>query len=146
MCCGPRAADVGLLLLRLTLGFVFIISGWGKLTGIDNVITMFDGMGFPVAAFWAYLVATIEFVGGIAVVLGVYTKVFSTLLAFIMVVALLVVHTKMPLNTAFLPLVLFGGAMALMGVGGGKFRLFNSKSECCCPGSRMAAKEQSSKM
>ena len=141
MCCGPRAADIGLFFLRLAVAAIFISKGWDKLTNIDGVIAMFEGLKFPVAAFWAYLVAIVEFVGGIGVLLGVYTKVFGTLLAFNMLVALLVVHTKMPWNSALLPISLFGGAMALMGVGGGKFRLFNNKSECCCPGSRIAAKE-----
>lgn len=131
-CCPENGKDIGLLALRITVGIIFIYSGWSKLTNIDSVIGMFDGMGFPVAAFWAYLVAIVEFLGGLAVLLGVYTRNAALLLAVIMVVALLVAHTSGPFKSAIPALSLLGGSLALWGVGSGKYRLMPKQSDCVC--------------
>lgn len=79
------------LLLRIAVGLVFIIAGWGKLTGIDGTIGFFDNIGIPIPAFSAWLVAIVEFFGGIMVLLGLYTRIPAILLAIIMVVAIFTV-------------------------------------------------------
>ena len=69
-------------------------------------------------------------IGGIAMVLGVHVKTFSLLLAINMIVALLVVHIRMPYVAAELPLVLLGAVLALYGMGAGEWRLM--QKECVC--------------
>lgn len=133
MCCSDNAKDWGLLLLRLSVALIFIMSGWGKLSNMEMVITMFGGMGFPVPAFWAYLVAITEFLGGIAVLVGLYTRTVAALLAIIMLVALLVAHIPGPLQQAFLPIALLGSTIALSTIGAGKYRIMANQKECICP-------------
>lgn len=64
--------NTGMFLIRLGLGLVFIAHGWGKLAHLQETIGFFATAGLP--AFVAYLVSVGEFVGGIAMVLGVCTK------------------------------------------------------------------------
>ncbi len=116
---GRNKKNIGLLALRLGVGIAFVYQGWGKLSGMEGTISMFDTMGFPMAVFFAWLVALVEFVGGLAVIFGVFTRVAAKLLAIIMIVALLVVHTKQPFASALLPIALLGAILGLLGVGGG---------------------------
>ena len=77
----------GLTFLRMILGLIFFIHGYSKFQGgIDNTVGFFDSLGIP--GFMAYVVATIELVGGLAVILGIGTRIISTLFAVIMVVAI----------------------------------------------------------
>lgn len=129
-CCGENMAAFGLLALRLAVGAIFIYHGWGKLADMDKTIAGFGMMGFPLPAFFAWLVALVEFVGGIALVLGVYTKEVAKLLAIIMLVAILKVHLGGGFKGMEYQLALLGGSLALAGVGAGKWRLL--KRESCC--------------
>ena len=129
-CCGESMTAFGLLALRIAVGIVFISAGWMKLQGIGMVTGMFETMGFPIAGFFAWLVAIVEFVGGIAVVLGVYTKEVAKFLAIIMIVALLTAHRSGPLQAAVPAISMLGATLALAGVGAGKWRLV--KNESCC--------------
>lgn len=73
-------------ILRLVLGATFIIHGAAKFQGgIENTVGFFESLGFP--GFTAYIVALIELVGGLAMLLGVGTRVVSILFAIILAVA-----------------------------------------------------------
>ncbi|USK72470.1 DoxX family protein [Peribacillus asahii] len=82
--------EIGSLLLRLVLGFTFFMHGLDKFQGgVENVAAGFPAMGLP--SFLAYIVATIELVGGIALILGFGTRIFAGLMACIMLGAILFV-------------------------------------------------------
>lgn len=83
--------NLALLLLRIGVGLIFVLAGWGKLTGIENVQGFFGNVGIPMAGIMAWVVAIVEFVGGLMVLVGYKIKLPSLLLAFIMVVAILTV-------------------------------------------------------
>lgn len=83
--------NLAFLLLRIGVGLIFVLAGWGKLTGIENVQGFFGNVGIPMAGIMAWVVAIVEFVGGIMVLVGYKIKLPSLLLAFIMVVAILTV-------------------------------------------------------
>ncbi|HXT48897.1 MAG TPA: DoxX family protein [Gemmatimonadaceae bacterium] len=116
--------DTALLVLRLVVGTIFIMHGYQKVftIGIASITTMFTHMGVPFAALVAPLVAVLELVGGIAIVLGVVTRIAGLLLAIDMFCAILIVHAK---NGFFLPKgmeFVFGNmgmalALALAGAG-----------------------------
>jgi putative oxidoreductase len=76
------------LVARIVVGWVFIESGWGKLHHIDKVIGFFTSLGLPAPAFQAHLVATTEFTGGLALLLGMFTRLASIPLMIIMFVAI----------------------------------------------------------
>lgn len=81
----------GLLALRLSAGIIFVIHGYGKLFGNMPGMDAFTGMvgkiGFPFPAFFAYVAALTEFVGGLLLIAGVGTQIVSVLLAIVMLVA-----------------------------------------------------------
>lgn len=83
--------NLALLLLRVGVGVIFIVAGWEKLTGIENVQAFFGNVGIPLAGFMAWVVALVEFIGGIMVLVGYKVELPSLLLAFIMVVAIFTV-------------------------------------------------------
>ncbi|MBI2482975.1 DoxX family protein [Candidatus Uhrbacteria bacterium] len=124
-----RRRDVTLLILRLALGIIFIYHGYGKLFGGAPGIPAFTGMlakfGFPMPAFFAWLVSITEFFGGIAMILGVLVPQVALLLAIIMAVAFLVVK-KAALPAGDADLALLGMALALALMGGGAYAVFKS--------------------
>lgn len=82
--------EIGALILRVTLGIIFLVHGLGKFQGgIENVAGWFSSIGLP--GFLAYAVAIIELVGGIALILGLGTRIVSALLALIMIGAIFTV-------------------------------------------------------
>jgi putative oxidoreductase len=74
-------------LLRVVLGVTFLIHGAAKFQGgIENTVGFFESLGLP--GFTAYVVALIELVGGLAMVLGVGTRIISVLFAIVLAVAI----------------------------------------------------------
>lgn len=121
--------DWGLLALRLTTGVVFIVHGWGKLTdspGIEAFSGMVAKIGFPMPGLFAWLVALVEFVGGILLVAGVFLPYATILLAIVMLVALFTVK-KFQLPAADPDLALLGSLIALFTLGPGKYAIGGSK-------------------
>ena len=83
--------EIGTLLLRIVLGLVFLANGFTKFQGgIGNTAGWFESIGIP--GFLAYAVGTIELVGGIALILGIGTRVVSLLLGIIMLGAIFTVN------------------------------------------------------
>ncbi|MFC1514851.1 DoxX family protein [Candidatus Omnitrophota bacterium] len=84
--------------LRLGLGIMFMAHGLQKAfglfggSGIEKFAGMLSGMGFAPAAFWAYLVAYIELIGGLFLIIGLCTRISAALLLSVMAVAAIKVH------------------------------------------------------
>ena len=125
-----RYADYAPTLLRLMLAVVFIAHGYQKLfvMGISGVTAMFQSFGIPLPSLSAWIVALVEFFGGILLLIGFLTRYAATLIAIVMLVAILAV--KLPIGLigngmcgAELDLGLLAGAIALMLLGPGKLSL-----------------------
>ncbi len=95
-----RAATLGLkvaralsflapLATRLVVGWAFYLTGHGKWEHFDNTVTFFTELGIPFPLANAAFVASLELVGGICLILGLFTRLMATGLASTMVVALL---------------------------------------------------------
>jgi uncharacterized membrane protein YphA (DoxX/SURF4 family) len=77
---------IGALILRVLLGITFFAHGVAKYQGgIGNIAGWFDSIGIP--GFMAYVVATIEVIGGLALILGFGTRIVSALMIIILLVA-----------------------------------------------------------
>jgi putative oxidoreductase len=74
---------------RLTIGWVFLQSGWGKLTNLSKVVGFFTELGIPAPQFQAPLAATAEFVCGALILIGLFTRVATLPLIVTMTVAIL---------------------------------------------------------
>ena len=77
------------LATRFVIGLAFFQAGSGKFRHFDNVVGFFQGIGIPFPAFNAGLVASMETVGGIMLILGLFTRFFASGLSITMVVALI---------------------------------------------------------
>lgn len=141
--CSKKYMNWGLLTLRFAVGAVFIYHGWMKLNGMEGTVGMMTSIGLPVPMFWAWLVALVEFVGGIAIVLGLFNRIVTAVLAIDMMVALFAVHTKMPYKAAELPVLLLGTVVALHTTGAGKYALMGRKTEVYeCGGQKCRVEEK----
>ncbi len=104
-------------ILRIVTGFLFAAHGWQKFTEFTMAGTQaaFAQMGVPAAQVAAPVVATLELVGGIALIVGVLTRVFAALLALNMLGALFLVHAPAGVfvQTGGFELVLLLAAAAL---------------------------------
>jgi putative oxidoreductase len=64
-------------------------TGWGKLHSLDTVTEFFASLHLPAAHFQAVLVASTEFFGGLALIVGLGTRLAAFPLMITMVVAIL---------------------------------------------------------
>ena len=86
--------DVGLLVLRIGIGVIFIFHGLPKLMGgveswtqIGSTMSMV-GISFA-PAFWGFMAAAAEAIGGLFIILGLLHRPVALMLVFTMIVAVL---------------------------------------------------------
>ena len=77
------------LLTRLVIGQAFVQTGIGKWENFHDTVEFFASLGLPAPAANAAFTASLEVVGGAALILGIGTNLFAALLSSTMVVALL---------------------------------------------------------
>ena len=125
------------LVLRLVLGIIFVAHGYPKLFkkefGPKGFSAFLKNIGIPLPIFFAYVVGISEVVGGLLLILGLWTRLGAFLIACIMIVAMWKVKFKTGLFAKTmeggwvggyeLDLALFAIAIALTVAGGGVFSL-----------------------
>jgi putative oxidoreductase len=77
------------LISRITIGTIFIESGYGKLTHLDRVIHYFATLGIPAPQLQAPFVACVELGCGTLVLIGLATRIAAIPLIGTMVVAIM---------------------------------------------------------
>ena len=123
--CSWCNVDAGLLVLRIGVAGIFIMTGWMKVSDLPGTVGFFASMGF--GAFWAYLVTAVELLGGVAVLLGIYTRVAAKLLAIIMVVAIVVLIRAHNVTLVIGPVALLASNLALVLAGSGRYACMRSR-------------------
>lgn len=84
-----RLSFLAPLLIRLTVGLVFIGTGWGKLHTLPDVTEFFTNLGIPFPGLNARVVAVTELAGGVLILIGLGARLVALPLAFTMVIAIL---------------------------------------------------------
>lgn len=122
----PRHQGIGIAILRVITGIVFAAHGYQKLFiyGMAGVQGAFTRMGAPMPMVTGPLVALLEFFGGIALIIGLLTRLAALGLAIDMLGAILLVHLAagffLPGGYEFV-LLLFAAALAVATAGPGSF-------------------------
>ncbi|MGH7419094.1 MAG: DoxX family protein [Candidatus Rokuibacteriota bacterium] len=119
------ASDLGLLALRAGLAAVFVAHGYVKLFGgHDRTVALFMTVNIPAPEAMAWVVGVLELAGGLALAVGLGTRVAAGLLAADMAVA--ITRVRWPqgfLGAAEFEVVLLLACLALFGTGSGRISL-----------------------
>ena len=131
----PVAAvnDLALLIGRVAMASLFLPSGLMKAMNIQAFIYSIDGRGVPFSPVLAPLGAGVEFLGGMALLLGVQVRFASVLLLVFTVLATLIAHRfweyapgaarQMQQISFFKNVAIVGGFVFLAAHGGGRYCL-----------------------
>ena len=71
---GSGSTDALLLIARILMGYIFLLSGWGKLMSLAGFATYLEQRGVPLSDAFAVLGATVEFLVGLTLVFGMATR------------------------------------------------------------------------
>ncbi|MDQ4007157.1 MAG: DoxX family protein [Actinomycetota bacterium] len=124
-----RAADLGPLFLRVGVGSVFAWHGWQKFDGgVSNFAGFLDSLGVPLPEVVAWLQVVAEGVGGLMLILGLFTRFVAVPLIAISIGAIYLVKVNVGFIVpdaagAELDVALLGGELALLFLGPGRVSL-----------------------
>lgn len=118
--------DIGLLVLRLTLGLTIVVHGVNKFLGGEAALAKVGGamgaigLNLGPAVVWGTLAALAQTLGGLGIALGIFFRPCAAVLTLTMLVAL-----ASQLGGGFsefaYPLTMVGGFMACLFLGSGRF-------------------------
>ena len=77
-----RAIPLSWLIVRVAVGWNLAVHGWGKVTrGPSAFVKAFSDIGLDPAPPWIWSALVIEFIGGIALIVGLFTRFFAAAVA-----------------------------------------------------------------
>lgn len=104
-------SSIGLLLLRLVIGFGFVAHGYAKLSrGPANFGMILKGIGVPAPNLVAWATSIVEVLGGFSMMLGAFVAPVSVPLFIIMLTAMLKVHLQYGFSSVRLKALTGSGA------------------------------------
>lgn len=122
--------SLGLVLIRVAVGIVFLMHGWMKVGNPGMAEGMMMGFGFPGGT--GHFIAWLEVIGGIALMLGVLTRVLGVIFGVEMIVAyFLTGGFTNGYRPHELELVLMLLSFGLALTGSGKYSAFPMECDCC---------------
>lgn len=119
--------DAAILILRLAAGVVLAYHGWQKLQDVAGFAGFVESLDIPAPDVVAYLVTYLEFLGGIALIIGVATRYVAALFAIEMVFTNVLVKFDVGLIAseggvgAELDILILAIALSLVLVGAGRW-------------------------
>ena len=114
------AANAGLTLLRIFAGIsIAAAHGIGKIPPGEGLVTRAGELGFPMPVVFAWAAALSEFLGGIFLALGLFTRLAAFFIGFTMLVAIMGVHAADPYQRKELAFMYFFVAAAFVLKGSG---------------------------
>lgn len=124
--------DIILLLARILLMTLFVLAGWGKLTGFDGTVAYMTSLSAPAPTLAAAVAVVMEFAVAILLILGFYTRPLALLFALFVLGTALIGHPfwnmvdpeRSANMTQFLKnMSIIGGLLALAVAGPGRISL-----------------------
>ena len=120
------SGDLASLVLRLFVGALFILHGWPKMKDLKGSAAWVRSTGWAWAAPFAYPFGILEFLGGIALVFGLLTRIVAILFVLEMLATTLFSRIKLGKKLVGgyeLDLLYLAGALAVALLGAGAFSL-----------------------
>ena len=117
---------------RILLGLLFVLSGFSKIAGFDGTVGYIASKGLPMPTMVAALTVLVELGGGLALVVGFYTRQAALILAVFTLLAGFIFHnfwaadaaSKMMQQINFMKnLSISGGMLILAAFGPGSLGL-----------------------
>ena len=123
---GLRETDLAALVLRLVLGVLFVYHGWPKIKNPKQTAAWVRSTGWTWAVGFAYAFTFLEFFGGIALILGILTRIAAALFVLQMIATTIFARVKLKKKLAGgweTDLLFLAGALALLLLGAGPWSL-----------------------
>jgi putative oxidoreductase len=131
----PNTQNLAALAGRILLAVIFILSGFGKITGFDGTVGYIASKGLPMAQLVAVLTIVVELGGGILLAIGYKARWAALALAIFSLLAALIFHNfwdveaaqKMNQQINFLKnLAITGGMLMAFAFGPGRYSVDKS--------------------
>lgn len=120
----PFAREQAVALVRIWLGAMMIMHGYGKVFGgMERFTESVAKLGLPMPEFFAWAAALSEFAGGIALILGLAMRPAAAMIFCTMAVAAFIRHADDPFKNKELPLTYLVISVALFLIGPGPYSL-----------------------
>lgn len=87
-----KLEDAGFLIARILMPILFIVAGWGKITGYAGTQQYMEAMGVP--GFFLPLTILLEFGGGLAILFGFFTRTTALITAVFTLLTALLFHSN----------------------------------------------------
>ena len=117
-----RYRDLGPLLLRVFLGLTLVYGTQDNVLHAERMLEFRDFLaanGFPMPLASAYLSAYAQFVCGVLILLGLFTRWAALVMIVNFLVALAMVHVRLPFSANISPLAMLFGSLFLLFYGAG---------------------------
>jgi putative oxidoreductase len=85
---GSLFAPIAPLIMRIVVGYVFMLTGWAKLNNLPQMTQNFTEWGVPFPHILTPFASAVECFGGVMLLRGLFTRIPAVMLAFVMVVAI----------------------------------------------------------
>ncbi len=130
-----RWRDELILLARILMMVLFVMSGWGKLTGFQGTVGYMTSTGAPMPMAAAAVAVVMEFGVGIALLIGLWTRPLALLMALIVLGTSFIAHSYWDMEGAmeaankiqfYKNLSIMGGLFLLAAAGPGRYAVQKS--------------------
>lgn len=116
--------DFGLLILRVGAGlFMAFGHGFGKIPPSDGFVGGVEKLGLPIPIFFAWMAGLSEFMGGLLIVFGLFTRPAAFLWICTMGTAAFIRHADDPFGSKEKALLFLTVGLCLLFAGAGKYSL-----------------------
>lgn len=122
-------SSVGVFIIRLVVGFIFITEGWSKFQNLSGTSHFMVHLGLP--AWMALFIAMVELVGGVALILGIFTRIFGVVFGIEMLFVIFLTGWSRGIGSHNLELVLAAASFGIAFIGSGKYALFPMECKKC---------------
>jgi putative oxidoreductase len=127
----PVANDIGLLVLRAIVGIIFVVHGAGDIfeAGVSSNVENYREAGIPLPALSAPFAAYVQFLGGLALIAGLLSRLVTLGMVVVMAGALVFVHAGEPIpigqdgSGSGFALIMGAASLAIVLAGPGRFSL-----------------------